>query len=186
MLADDWGLLTKTRLRMTRADGTAHELAREVYDRGDGAVVLPYDPGRRHVLLVRQWRWPAAYNGEDAPHLVEAAAGLLEGDDPEERMRAEAEEELGVRLGPAERLFTLYSSPGSVSERLHYFAARYAAADATARIAGNAEEHEETEVLDLPLDDALRMLADGRIRDAKTAVLLLHAALHLMPSEDRP
>lgn len=185
VLADDWGLLTRTRLRMTRAGGSTEEIAREAYDRGDGVAVLPYDPERRHVLLVRQWRWPAACNGEDDPHLIEAAAGLMEEDAPEDRMRAEAEEEMGVRLGPARKLFTLYSSPGSVTERLHYYVARYAAADVTTRTAGLAREHEETEVLDLPLAEALNMLADGRIRDAKTAILLQHAALHLMPPDPK-
>jgi len=167
---------------VTGRDGTVSEQWRETYDRGDGAVILPYDPGRQHVLLVRQFRWPAAYNG-DAPFMVEAAAGLLDADDPEACIRAEAEQELGLTLGPVTRLFELYSSPGSVTERLTYFVACYGAEDAVVRFGGLAEEGEETEVLDLPLTTALGMVSAGEIRDAKTVLLLQYAALHLMPEE---
>lgn len=182
LLSDNWAVLKTTRLRVTGRDGAVSEQWRETYDRGDGAVILPCDPARRHVLLVRQFRWPAASNG-DAPFMVEAAAGLLDADDPEACIRAEASQELGLTLGPVTRLFELYSSPGSVTERLTYFVARYGAGDAVARFGGVAEEGEETEVLDLPLARALEMVAAGEIRDAKTVLLLQYAALHLMPEE---
>ncbi|ROU02527.1 NUDIX domain-containing protein [Histidinibacterium lentulum] len=183
LLSDNWAVLKTTRLRLTGRDGAMSEQWRETYDRGDGAVILPYDPERRHVLLVRQFRWPAAYNGETDAFLIEAAAGLLDADDPEACIRAEAEQELGLTLGPVTRLFELYSSPGSVTERLTYFVAPYGAGDAVARFGGLAEEGEETEVLDLPLGTALAMVAAGEIRDSKTVLLLQYAALHLMPEE---
>lgn len=181
LLSDNWGLLKTARLRLTMADGQVSEQWREIYDRGDGAVILPCDPRRGHVLLGRQFRWPAAYNGEADPHLIEAAAGLLDGADPAERIRAEASEELGLELAEVRFLFALYMSPGSVSERLHFFTATYSAEEAQARFGGLRDEGEEIEILDLTLSEALAMVADGRIRDAKTVVLLQHAALHLMP-----
>ena len=181
LLSDNWGEVRRTRLRITGRDGAVSEQWRETYDRGDGAVILPYDSERRHVLLGRQFRWPAAHVGDPEPYLIEAAAGLLDDADPEARIRAEAEEELGLALGPVTWLYALYSSPGSVTEKLHYFTAPYAAVDATARFGGLAEEGEEIEIMDVPLADALGWIADGRIRDAKTVILLQHAALHLMP-----
>ncbi|MBR7517847.1 NUDIX domain-containing protein, partial [Mycobacterium tuberculosis] len=100
-----------------------------------------------------------------------ACAGLLDADHPEDAIRREAEEETGYRVGPVEALWTAYQTPGAVTERLHYFVAPY---DATMRLAdggGLEEEGEEIEVLELPLTEALTMIADGRIIDAKTIAL---------------
>ncbi len=185
LLADNWGVLMTTRLRVTLSDGRVLDQWRETYDRGDGAVILPYDPDRRHVLLGRQFRWPAAHRCDPDPHLIEAAAGVLDDADPVTRIRDEAQEELGLVLTAPRFLFELYTSPGSVTERLHFFVAEYAAHEAQTRLGGLRDEGEEIEILDLPLAEALTMVADGRIRDAKTVILLQHAALYLMP-EARP
>lgn len=180
-LSDNWGVLQTSRIRVTLSDGSEQEQWRETYDRGDGAVILPCDPVRGHVLLGRQFRWPAAHRGDPEPQLIEAAAGKLDDAAPEARIRGEAQEELGLALSDVSHLFDLYSSPGSVTEILHYFTARYSAGDLQARQGGLREEGEEIEILDLPLSEALTMVADGRIRDAKTVILLQHAALYLMP-----
>ncbi len=182
LLSDNWARLTTSRLRVTMSCGTVQEQWREAYDRGDGACILPFDPERGHVLLGRQFRWPAAYNGDD-PFLVEAAAGLLDDDAPEDRIRAEAQEELGLALDTPRFLFSLYMSPGSVAERLHFFTATYGAADAQTRLGGLRDEGEEIEIMDIPLKEALTMVEDGTIRDAKTVILLQYAALHLMPED---
>ena len=180
LLSDNWGVVTRTKLRLTDRDGNSSDQWRETYDRGDGATVLLYDPDRRHVLLGRQFRWPAAYRNDPDPHLVETAAGLLEESDPETRIRAETQEELGLTLGPVRKLFTLYMSPGSVTEQIHFFCATYSADEAQARYGGIAAEGEEVEVLDLPFATALTWVQENRIRDAKTVILLQYAALHLM------
>ncbi|EBA10392.1 hypothetical protein SSE37_20342 [Sagittula stellata E-37] len=182
LLSDNWARLTTSLLRVRLRDGTVQEQWREAYDRGDGACILPFDPVRRHVLLGRQFRWPAAQNGDD-PFLVEAAAGLLDDAAPEARIRAEAQEELGLTLDVPRFLFSLYMSPGSVTERLHFFSATYGATDAQARFGGLREEGEEIEIMDIPLKEALTMIEDGTIRDAKTVILLQYAALHLMPED---
>lgn len=181
LLSDNWAILKKTRLLLTFSDGTSSEQWRETYDRGDGAVILPYDPVRRHVLLGRQFRWPVAYRDDPDPYLIEAAAGLLDDAAPENRILEEAQEELGLTLTRAEFLFDLYMSPGSVTEKLHFFAATYRAEDAQARFGGLRDEAEEIEILDIPLREALTMITNGRIRDAKTVILLQYAALTLMP-----
>jgi nudix-type nucleoside diphosphatase (YffH/AdpP family) len=183
LLSDNWGELKTSRIRVRSSDGAVSEQWRETYDRGDGAVILPFDAERRHVLLGRQFRWPAAYRGDPEPFLIEAAAGLLDDADPETRIRAETQEELGLALGAVTRLFALYMSPGSVTEQLHFFAAPYRAEDATVRFGGVAAEGEEIEILDLPLDTALAWINEGRIRDAKTVILLQYAELNLMPKD---
>lgn len=183
LLSDNWATLKKTKLRITLSDGTVSDQWRETYDRGDGAVILPYDPERRHVLLGRQFRWPAAYRDDPSPFLIEAAAGLLDADNPTDCICKEAQEELGLTLTAPAFLFDLYMSPGSVTEKLHFFAAQYSAEEAQAQRGGLASEAEEIEILDLPLAEALDMVRAGGIRDAKTVILLQHAALHLMPEE---
>jgi nudix-type nucleoside diphosphatase (YffH/AdpP family) len=176
VLSDDWAILKKTVFDYRRRDGTWETQVRQTYDRGDGAVILPYDPARSTVLLVRQFRLPAYVNGHPEP-LIEACAGLLDRDDPETCIRREAEEELGYRLGRVERVFDAFMSPGSVTERLAFFVARYAAADRVGDGGGDAGEGEDIETLEPTLDEALAMVGRGAIVDGKTIMLLQHAKL---------
>ncbi len=176
LLSDGWGTLKSTRLEWRRADGDWQEMARETYDRGDAVAVLPYDPDRRTVLLIRQFRFPLVVRNE-APLMIEVAAGLLEGVDPETRVRAEAEEELGYRLRAPREVFTAWPSPGSVIERIHFFLARYGPDDRVSPGGGIADEGEDIEVLEMDFDAAMDGIARGDIRDAKTIMLLQHAAL---------
>lgn len=176
VLSDGWGVLKSTRLEWRRANGAWQEMARETYDRGDAVAVLPYDPDRRTVLLVRQFRYPLFVRSED-PLMIEVAAGLLDGTDPETRVRAEAEEELGYRLRDLRGVFTAWVSPGSVIERIHFFLARYGPDDRVSSGGGIAEEGEDIEVLEMDFDAAMGEISCGGIRDAKTIMLLQHAAL---------
>ena len=130
------------------------------------------------MVLVRQFRYPAYVNGYD-DLLIEAAAGLLDDASPEVRIRAEAEEETGYRLGEIRKMFEAFMSPGSVTEKLHFFVAEYEPAMRVGSGGGLADEGEDIEVLELPIDQALAMIADGRIVDAKTIMLLQYAALHI-------
>ncbi|WP_106751789.1 NUDIX domain-containing protein [Pannonibacter carbonis] len=176
LLSANWGRLTKYGFRYRRSDGDWQPQVREVYDRGHGAVLLPYDPVRRHVLLTRQFRLPALVSGH-AEELIEAPAGLLDNADPETRIRLEVEEETGYRLGPVEQLFAPFMSPGSVTERLTFFIAPYSPADRISDGGGKADEGEDITVLDLPFDEVMGLVAAGRIPDAKTILLLYHLAL---------
>ena len=178
LLSDSWYVLRKTAFDWRRNDGQWQRMERETYDRGNGATLLPYDLTRRTVLLTRQFRYPAFVNGGEGM-LIEAAAGLLDDAAPETRIRAEVEEELGYRLGPVHKLFECFMSPGSVTEKLHFFVAPYEASMRIGTGGGLADEGEDIEVLEIGIDDALAMVADGRIADAKTVMLLYHAQLHL-------
>ena len=178
VLSDDWYVLKKTSFRYRRNDGTWQLQSRETYDRGNGACILLHDPGRRTVVLTRQFRYPAFVNGCDEL-LIEAPAGLLDDAGPENRIRAEVEEETGFQVRDVRLVFDVFMSPGSVTERLFFFVGTYRPEDRIGRGGGKAAEGEDIDLLELPIDEALAMIATGAIRDAKTIILLQHAALHL-------
>ncbi|MBP0578812.1 NUDIX domain-containing protein [Labrys sp. LIt4] len=178
LLSDDWYVLKKTTFLYRRGDGSWQRQSRETYDRGNGATILLYDPSRRTVILTRQFRYPAFVNGCD-DLLIETPAGLLDKASPEERIRAETEEETGFRIREVRRVMEAYMSPGSVTEKLYFFVAAYSPGDRVGPGGGHVEEGEDIDLLELDIDEALAMIARGEIRDGKTIMLLYHAALHL-------
>lgn len=184
LLSDEWSELKKTTFDWQRADGTWQMVSRETYDRGNGATLLPYNLRDRTVLLTRQFRYPAYVNGHD-DLLIETAAGLLDEASPEARIRAEVEEETGYRLRHVRKVFECFMSPGSVTERLHFFVAEYDAGMRVADGGGVAAEGEEIQVLELPFEEAMAMVERGEIADAKTIMLLQYAALQLFRSRHR-
>ncbi|WP_031524222.1 NUDIX domain-containing protein [Siccibacter colletis] len=176
VLSDDWYLLKKYTFEQQRRDGEWQRQSREVYDRGNGATILLYNPTQQSVVLTRQFRYPVFVNGHDG-WLLEAAAGLLDNLDAEARIKAEAEEETGYRIERVERVFEAFMSPGSVTEKLHFFIARYDASQRVSDGGGMKEEGEDIDVVEMPFADALATIGDGRIVDAKTIMLLQHLAL---------
>jgi nudix-type nucleoside diphosphatase (YffH/AdpP family) len=180
VLSGGWSELRRSIVEVRREDGTWARLTRETYDRGNGACILLYDPEAGTVLLVRQFRFPAFVNGHPDGMLLEVPAGLLDGDDPQDAIRREAEEETGVRVDVVAPLFELFMSPGSVTERVAFFAAPVRAADRISAGGGLADEEEEIEVVELRLDEALDLVARGEIVDGKTVLLLLWAQRELV------
>jgi len=181
VLSDDWAKLTRYRFERTHRDGERHVHVHQAYDRGNGVAILPYDPYRGTVLLVRQFRLPAFLNpgpatGTDGM-LVEACAGRLDVENPEAGIRREAEEELGFRFRSVVQVLDVYMSPGSVTERILCYVARYGPADRISAGGGAKHEGEDIEIVETTLDDALASVRDGRIADAKTIMLLQHARL---------
>lgn len=180
VLANDWGTLTKHAFELKRSDGTWQQQTRETYDRGHGAACLLYNPTDNTVLLTRQFRLPAFVTGhEDVADgmLIEAPAGLLEGMNPHERMRAELEEETGFAVSKLTMVFNPFMSPGSVTERLACFIGTYSARDQVSEGGGHPDEGEDIEVLHIKMGDAMMMIASGEIADAKTIMLLQHLML---------
>ncbi len=178
LLSDDHYILKTTTFEWRRADGEWQTLNRETYDRGNAAVILPYNLKQRSVILVRQFRYPPYVNGYD-DLMIEAAAGLLDNQSPEARIRSEAEEETGYRLREVRKIFEAFMSPGSVTEKLHFFVAEYEPSMRIGAGGGVASEGEDIEVLELSIDEAMAMVADGRIVDAKTIMLLQYAVLNV-------
>ena len=180
LLSDNWYVLKKIDFELQRRDGSWQPQTREVYDRGNGATIGLYNRARRTVILTRQFRIPAFVN-EHHGYLIEAAAGLLDNASPEERIRLEAEEETGYRVGSVRKIFEAFMSPGSVTERVHFFVGEYQPEDRINDGGGLAEEGEDIEVLELLFAEALAMVDDGRIMDGKTIILLQYLKA-LMPT----
>lgn len=178
LLSDNWYILRKARFSFLRRDGTWQEQVREVYDRGNGATILLYNLNQRSVILTRQFRFPAFSNGYNEL-LIETPAGLLDNMDAEARIKLETEEETGFRIGAVRKIYEAFMSPGSVTERLHFFVAPYEGKDRVSQGGGHIEEGEDIDVMEAPFDEAMSMISDGRIIDAKTIMLLQHAALQI-------
>jgi len=178
VLSDDWYLLKKTTFDYLRNNGEWQTQSRETYDRGNGATILLYNQQKRSVILTRQFRYPVFVNGHHGL-LIEAPAGLLDQTSPEERIKAETEEETGYCVHEVRKVFEAYMSPGSVTEKLHFFVAEYAANDHVGAGGGVHSEGEDIEVLELTLDQALAMIEQGEITDGKTIMLLQFAKLNL-------
>jgi len=178
VLSDNYATVKNTTFEWRRADGRWQTQQRETFDRGNAATILPYNLARRTVVLAKQFRYPAYVNGYDEL-MIEAAAGLLDDESPEVRIRLEAEEEIGYRLHDVKKVFEAFMSPGAVTEKLHFFIAEYEPEMKIGDGGGLAHEGEDIEVLELSIDEALAMIADGRIIDAKTIMLLQHAALNI-------
>ena len=184
VLSDDWYVLKKTTFDFLRSSGEWQTQSRETYDRGNGATLLLYNLELRRVILTRQFRFPAYVNGLADGMLIETAAGLLDQVDPVTRIKSEAEEETGYRVGTVRKVFEAYMSPGSVTEKLFFFVADY---DPSSKVHGGGgveAEGEDIEVLDLDFAKAMTMVETGEIRDGKTIMLLQYAALNLF--HDRP
>lgn len=178
ILSDNWCILKKYTYSYVRKDGTRQEQTREVYDRGNGSAILLYDSVRGTIVLTRQFRLPTFVNGNTDGMMIEACAGLLDEDNPEDCIRREAEEETGYRIDKVVKIFEAYMSPGSVTEILHFFIAAYNTSMKVAEGGGVAHEEENIEVLELPFEQALGMIATGEIRDAKTIMLLQYVRLN--------
>lgn len=176
ILHHGWGTLSEHEIDFARRDGAVQRLYREVYDHGNAAAVLLVDRTARTLTLVRQFRLPPMLNG-DAAMLLEVAAGLLDGDTPEDCARKEALEETGIAPKALLHAFDLYASPGSLTEKVHCFIGFY---DESSRIGtggGLDHEGEDIEIVTLPANQALALTRNGAIIDAKTVALIQFAAL---------
>ncbi len=177
-LSDNWYTLRKYTFDYQHKDGTWEQQSREAYDRGNGAVILLYNPEKRTVILTRQFRLPTYVNGNADGMLIEACAGLLDQDNPEDCIRRETEEETGYQIRDVKKIFEAYMSPGSVTEMLYFFVAEYSKEMQVSEGGGHADEQENIEVLELDFEKSLAMIGTGEIKDAKTIMLLYHAKLN--------
>jgi GDP-mannose pyrophosphatase NudK len=177
ILSDNWYVLRKYTYTFTGADGQKKSQVREVYDRGNGATIMLYNEDKQTVILTRQFRLPTFVNGNQSGMMIEACAGLLDADNPEDCILRESEEETGYRVRNVKRVFEAYMSPGSVSEILYFFTGMYDDSMKVGAGGGLEEEQENIEVMEVKFRDALQMIKSGEICDAKTIMLLQHLAL---------
>lgn len=180
VLSDNWYTLRKATYELLGRDGKWQAQQREAYDRGNGAVILLYNKAESKVILTRQFRLPTYLNGNADGYMIEACAGLLDKDNPEDCIRKETEEETGYKITEVQKVFEAYMSPGSVTEILYFFVAEYNKSQKVSDGGGLEEETEHIEVLELPFGQALDMIKTGEIKDAKTIMLLQYAQLNVL------
>ncbi|QDK81207.1 GDP-mannose pyrophosphatase NudK [Spirosoma sp. KCTC 42546] len=175
LLSDNWYILKRFTFNYLGRNGQWTTQQREAYDRGNGATILLHNPEADTVILTRQFRLPTFVNGNESGMLIEACAGLLDNDHPDDAIRREMEEETGYRIQSVEKIMEAYMSPGSVTEKLFFYLAHYTAD--TERNAGGGIDEEEIEILELPVSQAMNMIRSGEIRDGKTIMLLQYLRL---------
>jgi nudix-type nucleoside diphosphatase (YffH/AdpP family) len=177
VLSDNWYILNKYTYDYHREDGTWETHEREAYDRGNGAAILLYNKDKGTVVLTKQFRMTTYVNGNDDGMMIEACAGLLDGDNPEDCIRKEVEEETGYAVTDVRKVFECYMSPGSVTEILYFFIGVYEDYMKISEGGGAEDETENIEVLEYTLNNALAMIKSGEIKDAKTIMLLQYAQI---------
>ena len=178
ILSANWAKLSKITLDYTKADGSVEEQKREVYDRGDGATVLLFNKQKKTVVLIKQFRLPTYLNQNESGFLIEACAGVLEEEHPEDTIIRETEEETGYHIHHVKKIFQAYMSPGALTEIIHFYAAEYDDEMKKSAGGGLASEHENIEVIEMPFETAYQMIATGEIVDAKTIMLLQYAKIN--------
>lgn len=178
ILSENWYTLKKITYEYVNKDGTTQIQSREAYDRGNGAVILLYNKEQKTIILTKQFRLPTFINGNSSGMLIEACAGLLDKDNPEDCIKRETEEETGYKVTDVRKIFEAYMSPGSVTEILYFFIAEYAASMKVHEGGGLEQEQENIEVLEIPVEQAMHMIDNGEIKDAKTIMLLQYIKLH--------
>ncbi len=178
LLSDNWYLLNKVTFDYQKDDHSWITQKREVYDRGNGAAILLYNTQQKTVILTRQFRLPTYLNGNPSGMMIEACAGLLDEDHPEQCIIRETEEETGYRVEKVKKIMETYASPGAVTEILYLFIGEYDASMKVSDGGGLDHEQENIEVLEMSFDKAYAMIESGEINDAKTIILLQYAKIH--------
>lgn len=174
VLSDNWYTLRKYRFDYQNAKGDWEHVQREAYDRGNGAAILLYNLSKKTIILTRQFRLPTYVNGNPEGFMIEACAGLLDDDNPLDCIRKETREETGYHITQVEKIFEAYMSPGAVTEILHFFIGTYNESLKKSAGGGVEDEHEDIEVLEMTMEEALSKIKSGEIKDAKTIVLIYH------------
>ncbi|WP_080057402.1 GDP-mannose pyrophosphatase NudK [Spirosoma aerolatum] len=175
LLSDNWYILKRFTFNYLGKNGQWTTQQREAYDRGNGATILLYNSQADTVILTRQFRLPTFVNGNPTGMLIEACAGLLDDEHPDDAIRRETEEETGYRIQSVQKVMEAYMSPGSVTEKLFFYIAHYTAD--TERLAGGGIDEEEIDILELPVSEAIDMVVRGEIMDGKTIMLLQYLRL---------
>ncbi|NOS93512.1 MAG: GDP-mannose pyrophosphatase NudK [Cyclobacteriaceae bacterium] len=177
ILSNNWYTLKKVTFDYQHQNGTWIQQSREAYDRGNGATILLYNLNQKTILLTEQFRLPTYINGNATGMLLEACAGLLDLDNPEDCIRRETEEETGYQIKEIKKIFEAYMSPGSVTEILHFFVAEYLPSMKVSS-GGGVDVHEDITVIELPFAKAVDMVASGEIRDGKTILLIQYLQIN--------
>lgn len=164
--------IDRLRLRFPLYEGgMSGEVIREILERGRIAAVLLADPDRDTVVLIEQFR-PGPYAAGDEPWLIEVVAGVIEGaESAEEMTRREAREEANCEVTDLFPIMHFFTSPGASTESITLFCGRVDSTNAGG-VHGLDEEGEDIRVMVLSVDDAVALLDQGKIVNAKTIIAL--------------
>jgi nudix-type nucleoside diphosphatase (YffH/AdpP family) len=167
---DDVFKIQQAMLRFQKFNGQMSEPVRRlVFERGDSAAALLFNRDSQKVILVNQFRYPAYEKGQG--WLYEVVAGSIDANEqPEESIKREIREEIGYEVNELIHIATFYVSPGGTSERIILFYGEVGDADRISSGGGLASEHEDIELVELPLPDLWQALENGNIVDAKTLI----------------
>jgi ADP-ribose pyrophosphatase len=159
------------------AGGWSEPLVRELFERGDAAGVLPYDPVDDSVVLIEQFR-PGALRGDDSPWMLELIAGVVEpGENDEDVVHREAMEEAGCEVSELVPIATMLPSAGACSEQVRLFCGRVTSA-AIGGVRGLQDEGEDILVHAVSRADALQLVAEDRIPNGHTLIALQWLQIH--------
>lgn len=175
-LSSEWATLNRIDYDYQFKDGSWKRLSRESYDRGNGTSVLLYNKKKGTVILTKQFRMPAYANDKNDGMSIEVCAGALDNDEsPETCIIREIEEEVGYKINQVTKVLEAYTSPGAVTEKMYMFIAEYSEEMKVNNGGGVHAEDEDIEVLEIAFKEAIQMIHDFEIKDAKTIMLLQYA-----------
>lgn len=144
---------------------------RELFIRGDATCVLPYDPERDEIVLLEQFRL-GAMDRDQSPWLLELVAGMNEaGETPEDVAQREGQEEAGLTFSSLEKICNYLVSPGGTTELIHLYCGRIST-ESAGGLFGVEHEHEDIRAHVVHADEAIAMIADGRINNAAAIIAL--------------
>lgn len=172
ILYKGWSTLKKFVVDYTRQDGRKEKHIREIYNSGDGAAVLMYNPKEKKILLIRQFRLPALLSGHPTGFIIECCAGMLDELDPEAAIIKEIKEETGYQVQEVNKIYEAFATPGAHMEKIHFYTAKYDASMKVHGGGGELSEQEDIEILEYGYDEIPGLLRSGSIIDAKTIILL--------------
>jgi len=178
LLSNDKYNLKKVTFDYKLNNGNWVTKSREVYNRGDGASIMLYNSAKKTIILVKQFRLPTYFNGNSTGFLIEVCAGMLDKDNPVDCIIRETEEEVGYRVKDVKKIYEAYTSPGVMTEKMHFFIAAYTDDMQVSAGGGLESEHEDIEVLEIPFNQAKKMIETGEIKDMRTILLIQYVIIN--------
>lgn len=175
-ISNIWAKLEQVSFDFTFKNGKTARLKHEVYGKSDGVAVLLYNPITKKVVLSKQLRIPMYVAGVKNGFSIEVVGGAIDkNESPEKSVIRETREEIGYNISEVEKVSTVFLSPGLMREQVHLYVATYTEKDKLENEGGGlAAESEEIEVLETDFSDALQMIENQEIIDARTIMLLYH------------
>jgi GDP-mannose pyrophosphatase NudK len=179
VISNIWGTLEQVSFDFTFKNGRTARLTHEVYGKGDGVAVLLYNIATKKVMLSKQFRIPMYVAGVKNGFSIEVCGGTIdENESPEKSVIRETKEEIGYAISQLQKVSTVFLSPGLMREQVHLYVAAYKNEDKIGRGGGLAIENEELIVLETSFEDALNMIENQEIIDARTIILLYYLKIH--------